>query len=419
MTKRIFINSEEPWQRALSILFRLETAKHKLDYYLSGLGEGEQNYGVCRAYVMNVIKHKGLLEYFLNLYLKHSTKPMLRCYFMLVLGRLLQSHLSGDLSGKSAALLVNGWVERSKSIFSMQECKCINAVLRKILSHFSEINTLPLSIRYSAPDWFIERYKEIYGEDGLLKFLQWNEGFSTVYVRTNKIVEGLQATKWPGFYTVQDASIWQDVFVLIKQGKAYIQDPMTRIPIELLQIEENQNVLDLCSAPGGKTVQLAQRVKMPYKVVSVDLPEHTKRLRDNVRCYSNIHVVPKNVFELNETVFDELSLPKLYERVLIDVPCSNTGVIRRKPDVMQRLKEADFICLPDLQYRLLCKASCFVQKTGLLVYSTCSIDVDENQKVIDRFVRENPNFILESSQISLPWVEGHDGGGAFCLKRKA
>ena len=419
MTKKSFTSNEEPWQHALSILVRLETAKHKLDYYLSDWVKEQRNYEVCRAYVMNVVKHKGLLEYFLNLYLKRSTKPLLRCYLMLVLGRLLQSYLSGDLSDKSVALLVNGWVERSKLLFSLQESKCINAILRRLWPHFKVIDALPLPIRYSAPNWFIERYKAIYGEDCLLKFLQWNEGFATVYIRTNEVVEGLQLTRWPGFYSVQEAGAWESVFALIKQGKAYIQDPMTRIPIDLLQIEENQNVLDLCSAPGGKTVQLAQKIKMPYKVVSVDLPEHTKRLHDNIRYYPNVCVVPKNVFELNETVFKELSLPQLYERVLIDVPCSNTGVIRRKPDVMQRLKESDFTYLSDLQYRLLCKASSFVQKDGLLVYSTCSIDNDENQKIIDRFIQENPNFKYEDSHVSLPWVDGHDGGGAFCLKCKA
>lgn len=419
MSKKFLLTNPQPWQQALSVLAELEAANQKLNYYLSALFQKDPMYGISRAYVLNVVKRNDLIEYFLKKCLHYTPKLTLKCFLKLVLGRLLQLYLSTSDESKSMAPLVNGWISRSKQIFSLPECKFINAVLRKILPEFKTLDLLPLSVRYSTPEWFIERYSSVYGQKALLEFLKWNEGLSTTYVHSNFVMEGMEETQWPHFYTVKDAGVWKNIFVLIKQGKIYIQDPMTRIPVELLNVGGEQNVLDLCSAPGGKTVQLAKKVKAPFKVVSVDLPKHTKRLYDNVANYSNVHVVEQDILNLTEHVFEEMHLPKLYERVLIDVPCSNTGVIRRKPDVVYRLQPDDFISLPKFQYELLCKASRFVSTNGLLVYSTCSIDVDENQGVVDRFLRENSNFSLEASHMSLPWVDGHDGGGAFCLKRNA
>lgn len=404
----------ESWQQALHILTKLDQANKKLQEYLKAFEKEGKNYAACRAYVLNVIKHKYLLNYFIKQNSRKTPKPLLKAFLNLVLGDLWQSHLGNRL--EAIAPLINAWVERSKIVFSQQEVKFINAILRKTPSFFDYAKQLPLSIRYSTPTWLIERYKNFYGEENVKKYLEWNQAPSRVYVRTLQPFQGLISTQWPHFYSTETTEIWPEIFKQVQKGNAYIQDPMTRIPIEQLQLKEGLQVLDLCAAPGGKTIQIAHILKQTGRVVSVDLPEHMKRFLENIRPYSNIQWLTKNVLELTPNDFTSKALPTAFDRVLIDVPCSNTGVIQRKPDVIHRLTQEDFSFLPKLQLKLLTQASLFVKPKGLLVYSTCSIDPDENEHLITNFLKINPHFSLQQSQISLPWEIQHDGGASFCLK---
>ena len=411
------LNSKEPWQKALVVLIQLEVAQKKLGSYLESFERDDSWYAVCRAYVLNVVKHRQLLEYFLKIHAQKMPQRELKCFLLLVLGQLWQKFLNKNLSKDDVAPLINGWIERSKELFVSPECKFINAILRKVLPFFENVNTLPWTVRYNMPAFLIERYRPYYGKANLQKYLQWNEGFSKIYIRTNEKIDGLKSTQWEGFFELTDKVRWQDVLTVLQAGKAYIQDPMTRIPVEQLNVQLGNNILDLCAAPGGKTVQIAQKLQQTGCIVAVDLPNHMKRLQANTKFYPQVHLMGKDVLELQEEDFSKNELPSSYDRVLIDVPCSNTGVIRRKPDVLNRLSPSDFEILPKIQFELLCKASKFVRKEGLLVYSTCSIDPEENEGVVKSFLEQHKNFILLSSHISFPWIDGHDGGGAFCLKK--
>ncbi|MFQ6722787.1 MAG: RsmB/NOP family class I SAM-dependent RNA methyltransferase [Opitutales bacterium] len=406
----------EPWQQALQVLIKLEHADKKLNEYLKAFEKKGNNYAACRAYSLNVVKHKYLLNYFLEKNLRKATKPFLKAFLRLVAGDLWQRHLENRL--ETMAPLINGWVERSKVVFSKSEVKFVNAVLRKLPSFFAEAQNLPLSIRYNMPNWLIERYQAFYGEANTQQYLEWNQTPARVYVRTLQPFEGLIPSQWPQFYCVKDTNIWPKVFKQVQQGRAYIQDPMTRIPIEQLELREGVRVLDLCAAPGGKTIQIAQILKQTGCIVSVDLSEHMKRFLENIRTYPQVHWLAKDILELTKSDFEGQKLPVVYDCVLIDVPCSNTGVIQRKPDVIHRLTPKDFSFLPELQLKLLTQASTFVKPQGLLVYSTCSIDPEENERLIASFLKKNPNFSLQKSQISLPWEVQHDGGASFCLRRE-
>lgn len=406
----------ESWQQALQVLIKLESADKKLNEYLKTFEKKGNNYAACRAYVFNVVKHKYLLNYFLEKNLRKATKPLLKAFLSLVAGDLWQMYLENRL--ETMIPLINGWVNRSKIIFSKPEVKFINAVLRKLPSFFTETEDLPLSIRYSTPDWLVERYQTFYGEENVQRYLEWNQAPSRVYIRTLQPFEGLVSSQWPQFYCVKNAKVWPKVFKQVQQGNAYIQDPMTRIPVEQLQLKEGLQVLDLCAAPGGKTIQIARVLKQTGCIVSVDLPEHMKRFLENIRTYSRVQWIAKDVLELTRSDFEAKNLPIVYDCVLIDVPCSNTGVIQRKPDIIHRLMPKDFSFLPELQLKLLIQASTFVKPQGLLVYSTCSIDLDENEHLIAKFLKQNPDFSLQKFQISLPWEVQHDGGASFCLKRE-
>lgn len=401
-------DQQESWQRALEILLQLRTANKKLGTYLQRL----QDDSAARAYVLDVVKHRRCFDYFLQQRLKRSPKPMLQCFLQLVMGQLWQLFFQKNSKAPWAAQ-INGWVERAKIYFSPPECRCINAVLRQVYPYYQRLDALPWSIRYNAPEFLLERYRKIFGGAALLAFLQWNEQASTVYIRTVEVFEFLEPTAWPDFYTLKDPHRWSDVFALVAQGRAYIQDPMTRIPLQHLDISPGLDVLDLCAAPGGKTVQLAQKCGVSGHIFAVDLPHHLQRLRENLRAYPQVQVVAKDLLELTSEDIRGI----MFDRILLDVPCSNTGVIRRKPDVIDRLRPQDFTLLPQQQFLFLQKACRFLKVQGLCVYSTCSIDPDENEGVVQRFLKINPNFRLKSEQISLPWRDHHDGGGCFCLQR--
>ena len=410
-------SNEDPWINALNVLIKWSDTKEKLSYYLELLDKNKSTYALSRSYFLNVVKHKIFLEYFIKCFIAKPPQRKMRCFLMLVVGQLWKYFRDGKTSDTFIPL-VNGWVERSKRLFSQGESRFVNAVLRKTLPFFQSANILPLSIRYSTPEFLLQRYRSYYGEKALLDYLKWNDKHIVVYIRSNSPNKYLKETSWPNFYTLDSAENWQLILPLICEGKAYVQDPMTRVPIELLQVESGMSVLDLCAAPGGKTLQIAQALNNTGCVVAVDLPGHLKRLKENIRYCPQVHLLGKNILELTYENFKQQQLPTLYDRVLIDVPCSNTGVVRRKPDVLYRLNPADFDYLPKLQLELLKIAEKFVKPGGLLVYSTCSIDPEENQGVIERFLEQSSNFRLINSRISLPWIDQHDGGGAFCLRKQ-
>jgi 16S rRNA (cytosine967-C5)-methyltransferase len=124
---------------------------------------------------------------------------------------------------------------------------------------------------------------------------------------------------------------------------------------------------------------------------------------------------------MDASTFEDKSLPSAYDAVMLDAPCSNTGVIQRRTDVKWRLQPNDIKKCAKLQLQLLHSAARFVKAGGRITYSTCSIEAAENQLVVDAFLASKSGrlFKLEKAMASLPWETGHDGAGAFLLRREA
>jgi len=251
------------------------------------------------------------------------------------------------------------------------------------------------------------------------------------------VPEWLKATPWPGFYDVPSGR-WADVELLLRSGSVYLQDPATRIPIELLAPRPGEAVLDVCAAPGGKSLQMADAMAgslpnpAPGKaqktaggglVVSLDLPgARIDRLKENLSLVRGVRteIVVGDLRRESARSLKERGLPLEYPAVLVDVPCSNTGVMGHRIDVKWRLQEGDFRKHARQQLEILAAAARFVAPGGRLVYSTCSIDPEENSQVVDSFLKKAPGgFELEASRMCYPWIDHHDGGGAFLLRLKS
>jgi 16S rRNA (cytosine967-C5)-methyltransferase len=294
---------------------------------------------------------------------------------------------------------------------------------------------------FSHPEWLVRGWLAQFGAEATRALLEWNQQPATVYARWRG-PEGdagkpdfLKPTPWAGFFEIESGR-WRDVEPLLKDGKIYLQDPGTRLAVELLAPQRGEVVLDLCAAPGGKSLLIADTMRgegaaLPSgKLVAMDLPAdpdksgvRIERLKQNLARVTGVDValVQADVFVNSAAALRAHQLSESYAAVLIDVPCSNTGVMRHRADVKWRLQEGDLKKHPRQQLSLLHAAARFVAPGGRLVYSTCSLEAVENEKVVQDFLRGKAGeaFKLDASVTSQPWITGHDGAGAFRLRRKA
>jgi 16S rRNA (cytosine967-C5)-methyltransferase len=336
------------------------------------------------------------------------------------------------------AKIVHHAVEQAKGLASPAEARLVNAVVRKLAPALAAppppklATAEALAEYFSHPEWLVKRWLLQFGAEPTRQLLEWNQRPAPVYARWRAADVAppafLKPTEWAGFYEVPSGH-WAEVEPLLKAGQIYLQDPGTRLAVGLLAPQKGETVLDVCAAPGGKSLQIADAMQAG-RVVAIDLPPtedkpsaRIDRLKENLSRTHGVEValVLGDIEPGATLLLREHNLPTEYAAVLIDVPCSNTGVMRHRVDVKWRLQENDFQKHNKQQLALLHAAARLVAPGGRLVYSTCSIDADENEKVVRAFFdsRAGGPFKLEQSVQSLPWVAGHDGAGVYLLRKQA
>jgi len=196
-----------------------------------------------------------------------------------------------------------------------------------------------------------------------------------------------------------------------RQGGFYIQDPSTLLAPCLLDPQPGEAILDLCAAPGGKTTFIAQLMNNQGRIVVQDVSEERLQLiRENcvrlgVEC---VEPILSSAFSLQPSAFD---------RILVDAPCSNSGVIRRRVDLRWRIQPGEISRLQRTQLGLLTQAAARLKSGGVLLYSTCSLEPEENQEIVKQFLTKHADFKLEFEQELLPFADGMDGAYVARLKR--
>ena len=193
-----------------------------------------------------------------------------------------------------------------------------------------------------------------------------------------------------------------------------MQDPAAQMAVQLLNPQPFEFVLDACAAPGGKTTYIAQRMKNQGHIIAVDIRERLALIQENCSRLGINIVETVTVEDFKKRVENIV----LFDKILLDVPCSNTGVLRRRVEARYRLNEQELERLVSMQAHLLEDISKLVKKGGCLVYSTCSIDYAENREQIDLFLKKNPDFKLSRSKFILPHREKTDGAFAALLIRE-
>ncbi len=301
----------------------------------------------------------------------------------------------------------------------------VNAVLRRADREADEIRaawpSLPPDVRWSVPAFLWNRWVGQHGLEASLHLAQWNQEPAPVYLRLNPPPgtmldhSAAQTSPVPGFPAFVRAEgplprQW------LEEGWAYAQDPSTQSAVDRLEVESTSSILDACAAPGGKTLAILQ-AGPPDRLVATDQsPERLSQLRENMRrlrCESKIELALQDwLAPAPPSLADEK-----FDRILLDAPCSNTGVIRRRIDVPWRLQPEEFSQLQATQTALLDRLSNYLAPQGRIVYSTCSLDRDENEQVIEAFLAAHPDFYLVSQSRVQPWTDGFDGAYSASLAR--
>ena len=304
----------------------------------------------------------------------------------------------------------------------------INGVLRTAARQREELQqrarSQPVSIRESHPEFLVSRWQKRFGPEATATLCRWDNQPAPIYARVNQLLigpdqfvhlypEAERCEKWPEF--VQFPTLPTEP---LKRGHCYVQDPSTAMACELVDPQPGEKILDACAPPGGKAIYLAQLMQNRGLIMACD--RDAKRLavlRENVaRLQTNIVQMAQHDWT-EEQLPAEVEAAAPFDRILIDAPCTNTGVIRRRVDVRWRLQREDFHRMQKQQLEIARGVTRLLKPGGVLVYSTCSLETEENDVVADRLVAELSGGRLIEKKSCTPFQDNCDG--AFAAKLTA
>ena len=404
----------------------------------------DQEKGLATELIYGIIENKYYLNYIIDKLSKIKSKKM-STYVKISLWLGIYQILFLDSIKDHAA--VNESVNLIKK-YDKKSSGFVNAILRNVLRQKDSIMEIKdkeikdeLSIKYSYNPWIVEKWIKDFGQEFTEDLLDANAEKPNLYIRTNTLKisrdeligklakEGIKCTKVNG---IDEAIMVQNLKniegnELFKLGYFTIQDISSMLVGKIANPEKDSKVLDICSAPGGKTTHVATIMENTGQVIARDVFDHKLKLIKstvNRLGLTNVSVENRDALKLDDNSIDK------FDYVLADVPCSGLGIIKRKPEIKFKEK-SELSGLPDIQIKILNNASKYVKENGTLIYSTCTIHDEENIDVVEQFLKENKNFELvpiENINIDLdnqekgyikiyPNIHGMDGFFIAKLKR--
>ncbi|MDR1281710.1 MAG: RNA methyltransferase [Opitutaceae bacterium] len=442
------VTRTDTWQTAARLLTRWLEGNTRVDHLLAGLPptHGPTSRARCQHLVYGALRHLGRIEAAVTPHLDRM--PRLEVQAILLLGgfELIEGPRPGNPAPPGdrehdeghAAKVTHHTVEKTRQLASPAEARLVNALIRKLATTLAtqpppgrHAPATTLGDYYSHPAWMVERWLARFGAQATRALLEWNLRPAPVYARwrnprppppppTPEAGPLLMPTPWPQFYEVHSGG-WPRIGEMFRAGDLFLQDPATRHAVDLLAPHPGETILDACASPGGKTLQIADRMRNG-RIISVDLPgPRQARLEENhTHAPPGVQTerVPLNLLQAHaHATLDKLA-PGGFAAVLMDAPCTNTGVMRHRVDVKWRLRPTDFAKHARQQYELLEAVSRHLAPGGRLVYSTCSLEPEENEAVVETFLQKRGGqFHLEETRLLRPWIDNHDGAGVFRLRR--
>ncbi len=307
----------------------------------------------------------------------------------------------------------------------------VNAVLRKIAREGTG-GLIPdkeadltgyLSVKYSYPEWLVRKYAELFGAEFAEELLEAGNGTPELTIRANTLRTGARELKEQlekegvsaeyGRF-IKEALIIRSPLPVgrleaFKKGLFQVQDESSMLPAMAVSPGPGDTVLDACSAPGGKAVNMAQMMQNRGRVVARDIHEHKLKLIDEAASRLGTSIVET---ELRDAAEPDPDHEAYFDKVLLDAPCSGLGIVRRKPDIKWARESSDIGSITALQERLLQNVSRTVKPGGILVYSTCTILPEENEHMVRNFTERNGEFCEDDiSPFLPPELARHARGG--------
>lgn len=355
--------------------------------------------------VYGTVKRQITIDYIIGCFSKIKAKKI-SPYILAILRLGIYQLLFTDKIPTSAA--VNESVKLAKRYGHGASAGFVNGLLRTVSKSeikYPEEKLDYISVKYSFPKRIAEMWIKDYGEQFAEELMAAMDDEPEITLRANRLkttadelAEKLPSARVSDIYPFAVNASGFDIAVSkeYQNGEFIAQDISAMMAAVVLNPQEGENVLDICSAPGGKTTHIAELMNNKGSVTAVDLYEH------------KINIVAENAKRMGidtvNTVLYDATIPNpefkgKFDKVLADVPCSGLGIIRKKPDIKIKKTEEDIY---SLQYTILKNAAEYLKPGGKLVYSTCTLNKRENEDIIARFVKDNPDYIFEDITPYLP-----------------
>lgn len=384
-----------------------------------------------RELVYGVLENKMLLDYIID-HLVPSGVEKLKASDLVILRMGIYQLRFMDSVPEYAA--VNESVILAKRFARGRE-SFINAVLRSYikdrykikLPDRSEDEVKYLSIKYSYEPWIIELWLDQYNKEFVEELLKAGNQTPELTIRLNwlKIMkENLITRLTERGFSVEKGKLCDNALYvkgsglletnLYKEGMFSIQDEASMLVSVMLGPKHGDVIMDVCAAPGGKTLAIAERMNNTGKIYASDIYKRKLAIIDSEAKRLGITNIETRTWDA--TKVDSTMVQKA-DKVLVDAPCSGLGVVRRKPEIKYKKRTAEMDLLPRKQFNILSASASYVKPGGVLIYSTCTINPHENQRVVEEFLRKNHSFKKEEALQLLPNVNDTDGF-FICKMRK-
>ncbi|AZU64913.1 16S rRNA (cytosine(967)-C(5))-methyltransferase [Neobacillus mesonae] len=416
---------------AMDLLVTIEKNQSYSNLLLNNVIEKNQlspiDIGLLTELTYGTLQRRMALDFFLQPFIKDNKKLANWIHHLLRLTLYQMVYL--DRIPDRAAIYEA--VEIAKSRGHKGIASLVNGVLRSIqrkgLPSFNEVpdRIERLSLETSHPLWLVNRWVNQFGYDKTKEMCEMNltAPMQTARINLTKITrdECAAILEEDGF-EIEKSSIIPEAIrslkgnlastIAFKYGMLTIQDESSMLAAYALGAMENEFILDACAAPGGKSTHIAEKMNNTGEVISVDLHQHkVKLINENARRLglSNIKTNVSDSRDIQEKFKDES-----FNRILLDAPCSGLGVMRRKPDMKYTKAEKDIERLSSIQQELLTSVAPLLKKGGVLVYSTCTVDKQENEDTVKTFLENNPDFEGDLSfkqrmpEAIQPLISGYD-----------
>ncbi|ALQ36977.1 16S rRNA (cytosine(967)-C(5))-methyltransferase RsmB [Fusobacterium hwasookii] len=369
-----------------------------------------------------VIRNKKFLDYIIEKYTKDIKKEWIRNLLRISIYQI--TFMDSDDKG-----VVWEATELAKK-YSIGISKFINGTLRNYLRNKdSELKKLNdeknYDVLYSIPKWFCDVLEKQYGNENLKQAITSLKKIPYLSVRVNKLKYSEE--EFEEFLKEKDIQIIKKVDKVyyvnsgliinseeFKAGKIIAQDASSYLAAKNLGVMPNELVLDICAAPGGKTAVLAEEMKNSGEVIAIDIHQHKIKLIDSNMKKLGINIVKAIVMDARNVN----KQGRKFDKILVDVPCSGYGVIRKKPEILYSKNIENVEELAKLQLEILNSAADILKDGGELIYSTCTITNEENTNNIEKFLEERKEFKVEKLRIPESVLGDYDKLGGFCINYK-